>query len=74
MKLKHFAAFVFRVLGALFALVSLWSFVLMIDSRVSGETAGRAFLISLIPGLLGANLIYFSKSLAAIFCKDLDDD
>ena len=74
MKLKHLAAFVFRILGALLILHSVWSLALLADSRSIGEASAKMFLIAIVPGLLGGNLIYFSKDLATIFCKDLDDD
>ena len=74
MKIKHFATFVFRVLGALLIAHSLWTIVLLADSKLDAEPAAKVMLIALILGLLGGYLIYFSKFVAEIFCKGIDDD
>jgi len=74
MKLKHIAAFGFRVLGALLIARSLWTIVLLADSNMSRELGAKVLMMAIVLGLLGGYLIYFSRFVAAIFCKGLDDD
>jgi len=70
MKLKNLAALLFRMLGALFVLTGF-------SEALSGilESQKMGAVGAAVSGLLvGILLIYFSKRLAALFCKGLDDD
>ncbi len=70
MKLKQLAALLFRMLGALFVL-SGFSEALsgILDTQKIGAIA--AAFTGLVVGIL---IIYYSKKLANLFCKGLDDD
>lgn len=73
MKLKHFAIFVFRVLGALLMFNGFWTILLLIGSG-RGEPTAKVLLIALIGWVVGVYLVYYSKFVAAIFCAGIDDD
>jgi hypothetical protein len=75
MKLEHFATFVFRVLGALLIFSGVWSiFLLLTVSEIKGEPRTKAIAAAVLVWGLGGYLVYYSKVVAAIFCKDIDDD
>jgi len=70
MKLRSLAALIFRIVGALFVLTGFSDMMsAILDSNKSGWIFGA------VGGLLiGFLMIYYSKKLAEIFCKGLDDD
>ena len=70
MKLKNLAAMLLRVLGVMFVLTGF-------SDALSGilDTHKAGAIAAAIGGLLvGALTIYFSKKLAEMLCKGLDDD
>ena len=69
MKLKHFAALIFRVLGAVFILFGLAG---GLSSIVSGQICD-AIVSAAIGVVIGFCFICFQKKLASLFCKGLDD-
>ena len=70
MKLKSLAALFIRFTGALFMLGGLQALVPIID-----EHSIVAEIIEVVTSLIiGYCLIYYSKRLAALFCKGLDDE
>lgn len=70
MKLRNLAALIFRILGASFVLTGL------------AETTAEIFhyqdmggIVDALGGLvIGGLTVYYSKKLAQIFCRGLDDD
>jgi len=70
MKLRSLAALIFRIVGALFVLTGFSDVASAIfDSQKAG------WIVGAVGGLLvGFLMIYYSKKLAEIFCKGLDDD
>ena len=70
MKLKHIAALMFRVLGAVFILFGGAGAIL---SGVSGNLS-EAIINGAIGLLIGFFLIGFDKKLARLFCKGLDEE
>ena len=70
MKLRNLAALIFRIIGALFVLTG---FSDVTSAIFNSQKAGWIF--GAVGGLLiGFLMIYFSKKLAEVFCKGLDDD
>ena len=70
MKLKHLAALLLRILGAAFVLTGF-------TDALSGilDTHRIGAVEAAIGGLIvGSLTIYYSKKLAGILCKGLDDD
>ena len=70
MKLKHIAALIFRVLGAVFILFGLAG---ALSSVVSSQICD-AIVSAAVGIVIGFCLIYFHKKLASLFCKGLDDE
>ena len=69
MKLKNLAALMFRMLGALFILSSIEPLAFIGESHaIIGAIAG-----TIMSAIIGYCLIVYSKKLAALFCKGLDD-
>ena len=70
MKLKSLAALIIRFVGALFMLGGVQALVVIIDAHsiIGAIIAGVSSFI------IGYCLIIYSKKLAALFCKGLDDD
>jgi len=70
MKLRNLAALIFRIVGALFVLTGFSDVMSAIfDSPKIGWIFGA------VGGLLiGFLMTYYSKKLAEIFCRGLDDD
>ena len=70
MKLKNLAALIIRFVGALIMVGGLEALVAM--------AAAKNFIPAVIEGLasfgIGYCLIFYSKKLATLFCKGLDDD
>jgi hypothetical protein len=70
MKLKNFAALIFRLLGAMGILEGIAEAQLSLFDKESRSSLGNA-----IGGIVvSLCLIIFSKRLGALFCKGLDDD
>ena len=70
MKLKHIAALMFRVLGAVFIL---FGFAGALSSVVCNQICD-AIVSAAIGFVVGFCFIYFDKKLACLFCKGLDDE
>ncbi len=70
MKLKSLAALIIRFLGALIMLGGIQALVVMVDTH----SIIPAIIEGVISFIIGYGLIYYSKKLAALFCKGLDDD
>jgi hypothetical protein len=70
MKLKSLAALIIRVVGALFILGGIQSLGGIVDTH----SIISAIIEVVTSFIIGYCLIYFSKKLAALFCKGLDDD
>lgn len=70
MKLKSLAALIIRLVGALFMLGGIPALVVIVDAH-SIVSAVIELITSVI---IGCGLIYYSKKLAALFCKGLDDE
>lgn len=70
MKLKHVAALMFRVLGAVFILFGIAAAIL---SAVTKDLSG-VIINGSIGFVFGFCLIGFNKMLGRLFCKGLDDD
>ena len=70
MKLKSLAALIFRILGAVFILGGIEPLALIGDNH-----AILPLIIEVVFSfVIGYGCIYYSKRLAALFCKGLDDD
>ena len=70
MKLKSLAALIFRIIGAVFVLSGIFNMVAAVISiRTFDAISGCVILL-----ISGFCFIYFSKKLAGLFCKGLDDD
>ena len=70
MKLKSLAALIFRILGALIMLGGFNA----LDVLVAGHSIIPSIIEIVTSFIIGYCLIYYSKKLAALFCKGLDDD
>jgi hypothetical protein len=70
MKLKSLAALVIRFFGALIIFGGIEALGLMID----GHGIIPGIIESVVSLIVGYCLIFYSKKLAALFCKGLDDD
>ena len=70
MKLRNLAALLFRILGALFILTGFGDTL----SEIVSTGKLSALAVSSSGLLVGILFIAFSKKLAALFCRGLDDD
>jgi hypothetical protein len=70
MKLRSLAALIFRILGALIMLGGVDAVTALID----GHSVIPSVIEVVFSLLLGWCCIFYSKKLAALFCKGLDDD
>ena len=70
MKLKSLAALIFRILGTLFILSGMAETIDLVlpPHNIGALVGGFSSLI------LGYCFLRYSKKLAAVFCKGLDDD
>ena len=69
MKLKSLAALIFRLVGALFILSCIQTLAV-----VNTQTFMVSMVEIIICICIGYCLIKYSKRLAALFCRGLDDD
>jgi hypothetical protein len=70
MKLKHLAALLLRILGVLAVVTGLSQAV----AGIFGPDRIGAIVDGLGGLLVGGLMLYFSKPVAAILCRGLDDD
>ena len=70
MKLKSLAALIIRFVGAFFILGGIQALIVMVDAH---SIIGAIFA-GVTSFIIGYCLIFYSKKLAALFCKGLDDD
>jgi len=71
MKLKNLAALIFRIIGALYLL---YGFSDLVETIGEAHDLATGIIESAGACILGYGLIRYSKKLAALFCKGLDDD
>ena len=70
MKLKAIATLIFRLIGALLVFGGFGNTV----ATVIAVRTGEAIFDGIFMLLVGFCFIYFSKKLAQLFCKGIDDD
>ena len=80
MKLTNFGALIFRILGALFCIAAVGELIYGITDLLGihrDPTSARdwdAIASGLWCMAIGFGMIYFSKKIAALFCRGLEDE
>ena len=74
MKLKNITTLVFRLIGGGLLLCAATEFIFALLAAMTRNPVASRFQNGIALLIPGCCLVYFSKKLAALFCKGLDDD